>query len=242
MNKEGKIALFLGVCIFWPLPAEKSARLFFKTQKSSIMQKNYFYLAGGAAVLGVAFAVYWVQTKARRAVETAVGRDLDKEQKKSVSEIVRSFTLYGDGDKKKLAYLLATAWKESRLKPIAEIRAAPGTAVYDLQNNYWGTGYYGRGLSQLTWRGNYEKFSELLGLPLVENPDLVLRPEVAADVLVLGGLRGLFRRDGSGAPYSLGRFLGPSLDDYYGARAVYNGMSSYPAEYAALAREIYAGL
>lgn len=241
MSKR-KFALFLGVCMFLAAPSEKPARPIFEKQNVSIMQKNYLYLAGGAAVLGVAFAVYWVQTKARRAVETAVDRDLDAEQKKSVSEILRSFALYGDGDKKKLAYLLATAWKEARLKPIAEIRAAPGTPVYDLQNNYWGTGYYGRGLSQLTWRGNYEKFGELLGLPLVENPDLVLRPDVAADILVLGGLRGLFRRDGSGVPYSLGRFLGPSLDDFYGARAVYNGMSSYPAEYAALAREIYAGL
>lgn len=40
--------------------------------------------------------------------------------------------------------------------------------------------YRGRGLFQLTFRDNYRLAGNALNLPLVENPDLVIKPEVAA--------------------------------------------------------------
>jgi putative chitinase len=42
--------------------------------------------------------------------------------------------------------------------------------------------YRGRGLIQLTGKANYEKFGKLLGIDLVENPDLANDPDVAAKI------------------------------------------------------------
>jgi len=42
--------------------------------------------------------------------------------------------------------------------------------------------YRGRGFNQLTGKGNYQKYSEILNLDLVKNPDLVNDPKIAAKV------------------------------------------------------------
>jgi len=41
-------------------------------------------------------------------------------------------------------------------------------------------GYFGRGLIQLTWRENYQRASNDLGVDFVGNPDLVCTPQFAA--------------------------------------------------------------
>jgi hypothetical protein len=55
----------------------------------------------------------------------------------------------------------------------------------DLGNTQPGDGarYHGRGYIQLTGRANYRAYGEKLGLPLERNPDLALRPDVAARIL-----------------------------------------------------------
>ncbi len=64
------------------------------------------------------------------------------------------------------------------------------TAMYqgrsDLGNTQPGDGarYHGRGYIQLTGRANYRAYGQKLGLPLEQNPDLALRPDVAARILV----------------------------------------------------------
>lgn len=42
-----------------------------------------------------------------------------------------------------------------------------------------GLPYFGRGLIQITWKGNYKKYGEKIGLgnKLVDNPELVMNPE-----------------------------------------------------------------
>jgi predicted chitinase len=56
----------------------------------------------------------------------------------------------------------------------------------DLGNTRPGDGarYHGRGYIQLTGRANYEAYSRRLHLPLEERPDMALRPDVGARVLV----------------------------------------------------------
>lgn len=154
---------------------------------------------------------------------------LDGTQIESIRSITDAFARYGDGDGSKLAYILATAWHESWLRPIKEFRANAGTTLYTLQNNYWNTGYYGRGFVQLTWKENYQKMSNFLNLDLVSNPDLVLQPDIAAKIIVYGMINGSFTRRSTsqgGQPYKLSDFINPNLpsNDFYNARRIVNGL------------------
>lgn len=70
-------------------------------------------------------------------------------------------------------------------KPLKEKKADPGRqpALWALQSRYYDTGFCGRGFIQLTWKENYEKYSQLVGIDLVSNPDILLVPTVSAMVL-----------------------------------------------------------
>lgn len=153
----------------------------------------------------------------QNACEKAFGR-LDQTQKDSIAQIIRAFDRYGDKDKNKLVYILATARHESNFRPIRERRAKPSqTEVYQDQNAYWYTGYYGRGFVQLTWKRNYAKMSKFLGIDLVGHPDLALNPKYAARILVYGMIQGSFTRK------ALGDYINAQEQDYYYARRSVNG-------------------
>ena len=78
--------------------------------------------------------------------------------------------------------------------------------------------YYGRGYVQITWKENYKKFGDLLGIDLVNNPDLALEPDVAIDILVIG------MRDGMFTGLGLEHFTHASGFDFIHARKIINGM------------------
>ena len=78
--------------------------------------------------------------------------------------------------------------------------------------------YYGRGFVQITWEANYKKFGELLGIDLVNNPDLALEPENAVKILVIG------MRDGLFTGYSLKHFFTNDGNNFKKARKIINGM------------------
>lgn len=130
-------------------------------------------------------------------------RALDAEQEEAVELLAAEFEKIGDGDPRKLAYILATVDHESGFRPIEERRCAPDQTCYQLQEKYWHTGYFGRGYVQLTWQSNYEKFSKILGVDLVANPALALEPEIAAKIAIIGMIEG--------------RFTGKQLSDYFTA-------------------------
>ena len=96
-----------------------------------------------------------------------------------------------------LAYGLATAWHEARLKPIEEIGKGKGRP-YGIPGKY-GQAQYGRGLVQLTWDRNYEWADKMAAdaalLPrgaVLADFSLVMRPDIAAQVLVKGMEEGRF--------------------------------------------------
>ena len=102
-----------------------------------------------------------------------------------------------------MAYGLATAFHESRLRPIREMGGPSYLAKYDtgklaaaLGNTPEADGdgikYAGRGLVQITGLANYRKFAAMLGIDLVGNPDLALQPDVAVKILTLGMEGGKF--------------------------------------------------
>lgn len=106
------------------------------------------------------------------------------------------------------AYALATAYHETAhtMQPIKEYGGAnyffrmydPGgqrpSVARTLGNTKPGDGvrYAGRGYVQLTGRKNYRNAGQKIGEDLEANPDLAMRPDVAAKVLVAGMRNGWF--------------------------------------------------
>ena len=119
-----------------------------------------------------------------------------------------------------IAYVLATAWHEARFKPQEEWGKGKGRP-YAKPGKY-GQSQHGRGLVQLTWDRNYEWADKRLGLngALLKDFNLALRPDIAADVLVIGMLEAAFASNGKPlsayGPDRNGRF------DYVRARQTVN--------------------
>lgn len=79
--------------------------------------------------------------------------------------------------------------------------------------------YYGRGAVQLTWQYNYEKFSEILGIDLVNNPDLAMDPYNSIYILVYGFKHGTF------TGRKLETYVNIDKTDFYHARRCINGLN-----------------
>lgn len=115
----------------------------------------------------------------------------------------------GINDIRELAYLLGTAkvesdyslqrWESDFLcgkagvpyvnkpcqKALDYYRSTNGKLnYYTLGTDNKGLPYFGRGLIQLTGKGNYEYYGKLLGLNLVGNADLALQPKNSFDIAV----------------------------------------------------------
>ncbi|MBR0556372.1 hypothetical protein J5J10_11850 [Ciceribacter sp. L1K23] len=140
-------------------------------------------------------------------------------------------------DRRGLAYGLATAFHETAgtmqavretlaktdAQAVARLdRAYAAGRLPQVKRPYWrpdgeGRTWYGRGLVQITHRANYQRLSEATGIDLVSDPDRAMDLEVAATVLVVGMVKGLF----SGR--RLGEFFNGTVEDWTGARRIVNG-------------------
>jgi len=124
--------------------------------------------------------------------------------------------------KKYRAYILATAYHETAhtMKPVREY----GGETYLKKKKYYP--YVGMGYVQLTWLYNYEKATKKLGVDFVSRPSLLLLPEHAVRILVLGMTEGWFT----------GKKLS-DYTDYKSMRRIVNGtdkadlIASYAVEY-----------
>ena len=87
-----------------------------------------------------------------------------------------------------LAYTLATTYHETghTMKPVREY----GGEKYLRSKKYYP--YVGMGYVQLTWEYNYKKAAEKLGVDFIDNPKLLLEPEYAKEILVVGMIEGWF--------------------------------------------------
>jgi hypothetical protein len=135
------------------------------------------------------------------------------------------------------AFLLGTVRNEcgEQMQPKRERKGKPTDKVWiKYQSKYWATGFFGRGYSQLTFEGNYRQFSRALygDDRLVQNPDLVMQPEVGYKILSLGSVRGMFRRRKNGPVYKLSDFLNQTTHDYLHARQIVNGMAGMAYQWA----------
>jgi hypothetical protein len=100
-----------------------------------------------------------------------------------------------------IAYILATVENECGFKPVQE---AYWLSEEWRRKNLRYAPFWGRGYVQITWKSNYEKYSKLLGVDLVNNPDLALKPEYALFILLHG--------------FKFGTFTGRKLSDYVNNR------------------------
>lgn len=143
-----------------------------------------------------------------------------------------------------VAYFLATIrWETGHtFLPISEKRAsATQPEIARLQDAYWGTGFYGRGYVQITWRRNYanagNKLSgkrigdKLIGADtFTANPDAVLDPDISYAIASIGMRQGWFTGK------KLSDYIKDSKTDYAGARKIING-TDHAAEIAVFANQ-----
>lgn len=126
-----------------------------------------------------------------------------------------------------IAYMLATTLWETgfTLLPIAEFGHGRGHA-YGVPAGPWHQAYYGRGDVQLTWEPNYRHATARLraagvigaDVDLERNPELALRPDIAASVMVLGMEEGWF------TGHRLASYFTAHISDPVGARRIINGL------------------
>jgi len=148
----------------------------------------------------------------------------------------------GVNDSAHIATIMGNVSHECRFQPIREYgsddrfeRLYQGRG--DLGNLQPGDGikYCGRGYIQLTGRLNYKRYSEVLNQDLLENPNLALKPAIAAYICVHGMKNGIFT----------GRKLADYGDandfDWVNSRKIVNGLDR-AERIAGYSRIYYVGL
>lgn len=173
------------------------------------------------------------------------GGRMSADQVAGVEALLDAFERWAPGsDPRFIAYGLATEFHETaaRMQPVREIGRGKGRA-YGKPAGKYGQVYYGRGGVQLTWLRNYEfadrKLRELglldAGESLVREPDLALRPDVSAAIVVRGMIEGWFtgRR--------LDQFFVGTRSDWVDARTIINGRDR-AAKVAGYGLHFYEGL
>lgn len=158
-------------------------------------------------------------------LRTSLRTRFDDEQVQAVKFLLSEADAHGVTDKNQMAYILGTCWHESGFRSIPERRSKKvGSQLWKWQQRYFPQGWYGRGFSQLTWKKNYKKFSPVVGVDLVANPDAVLNPAIGAKILVFGMVNGTFVSAGLYSPTKLSKYFRPNKSpDWIGARAIVNG-------------------
>lgn len=134
-------------------------------------------------------------------------------------------------DLRELAYILATTYHEtaSTMRPIEEYGKGKkydyGKKLKMSRQPYTHPDkiYFGRGYVQLTWYENYEKMGKLLGVDLLNKPELALNAKIAAKIIVEGMKRGVSSR-GDFTGKALEDYITPTKTDFLNARRIVNGL------------------
>lgn len=163
------------------------------------------------------------------------GGQLSQTQVDGINTLLTCWREAGGTDIRQLAYILGTVYHEAGkgLHPVREGFVATNqqavqyvTEMYKrrgISRNYalpdpqTGQSYYGRGFVQITWKGNYSTFEKLLHVPLVDNPDLALKPGISAAIAVRGMIGGLFTGK------KLSDYFNANNCDWINARRIING-------------------
>lgn len=115
-----------------------------------------------------------------------------------------------------LAYILATAYWETN-QTVEPVREAYWLSDDWRKSNLRYYPWYGRGFVQLTWEQNYIRAGKELSLDLTSDPDVVMYPDISAQILVHGSMQGWF------TGRKIGDYITLHKSDFVNARRVING-------------------
>lgn len=150
-------------------------------------------------------------------------------KEKVISAIIKECKRQGIGLNTQIAYVLGSVeWETGQtFKPVKE---GLGKSDEWRKRNlrYWN--FYGRGFIQITWKNNYLKYSKILGIDLVNKPDLALDPQISLFILVHGFKNGTF------TGRKITDYINASRTDFIGARRCINGTDK-ASTIAALAKK-----
>lgn len=115
---------------------------------------------------------------------------LTEEQKASADAITLALSAArSDQNDRLAAYFLATAFVDAKLIPAVE-KDSTDARIKAVQAKYTVHGFQGRGFVHFTGAFNYNRYSTQFKLNLAGKPDLLLKADVAANILVNGALSG----------------------------------------------------
>ena len=160
--------------------------------------------------------------------DTSSGKVHDFSTKQGTIDAIRwECQAQGIGLNTQMAYVIATTEWETA-KTFKPVREAFWLSESWRKKNLRYYPYYGRGFVQLTWKNNYQKYSDLLGTDMVKNPDLAMDSNVALFVLVHGFKTGTF------TTRKITDYININKTDFLNARRCINGMDQ-ASKIAALA-------
>ena len=85
---------------------------------------------------------------------------------------------------------------------------------------------------QITWYENYQKFSNIIGIDLLNNPEEAMRMSTSIHIMFTGMTDGLF------TGVNLSRYFNDIREDYVNARKIING-TDCAEKIAVYARSFY---
>lgn len=155
------------------------------------------------------------------------GGKISQSQVEGTEAIIDAWASHAQtADPRHVSYSLATAFHETAatMQPIAEIGHGKGRS-YGHPVGPWGATYYGRGDVQLTWERNYQFATKRLcalgviglDIDLDKTPDLAMRPDIAAPIMIFGMKEGWF------TGRKLSDFFAGTRSDWIDARTIING-------------------
>lgn len=180
--------------------------------------------------------------------ESLFDGSMNQGQVHGMEAILREWEARGLTDLRWLAYMLATTYHETAktMQPIEEFGNGKGYR-YGKKIKRSGIAYktpdkiyYGRGYVQLTWYENYQTMGRLLGIDLLGNPELALRPDIASKIMFEGMTMGN-SHFGDFTGKSLENYFNDTKEDWVNARKIINGLDK-AALIAGYGKKFMAGL
>lgn len=170
-------------------------------------------------------------------------KTLSDAQVKSIDSILNYWDKSGYTDLRWLAYMLGTVKHETAhtMLPIEEYGKGK-SRPYGKKLKMSGVVYtkpdkifYGRGYVQLTWFENYELMGRLLGVDLLNAPELALQTDIATKIMFEGMTKGN-SNFGDFTGKSLELYFNSKTEDWKNARRIINGLDK-ATEIAAISQK-----